>query len=420
MSNIKGYIQSFLNKSGGSVLFSSIISRGLSFLGSLIALKLIDNKELGIVLFAFSIIQFIIPFGGLGLYQSLIRYGALLEDKAQKEQLFLYVLKKGIIVSFFIIIATIGVGFFIPFEFKGTYFYFSILSLSILTTFIFEVVKIQFRLQHRNNLFAKADFWHSIILLILIFLGSYFFQSTGYALALLSTPLIASLLFIKKLDIKIKSIEKLSIVNFGFWKYGFFGGLTSVVTQLLFLIDIVLVGYLLNDPEKVTYYRYLSIIPFSLLFLPRAFIATDFVYFTERIHERNYIKGYMKNYMSFFFAISALMLAISYFFKDYILLIFGEDYVPYSNTFFILMVGISGIYIFRGLYGNLLCSIGKIQLNYYIILVAIIINIISNYYLIPLYGIQGAAITSAILMWFTGFLSWLSFLYFYKKFSLNE
>jgi len=67
------------------------------------------------------------------------------------------------------------------------------------------------------------------------------------------------------------------------------------------------------------------------------------------------------------------------------------------------------------LFGNLLSSIGKIELNYYIISIAIIINIISNYYLIPKYGIKGAAITSAILMWFTGILSWLSFVYFYRK-----
>jgi O-antigen/teichoic acid export membrane protein len=78
-------------------------------------------------------------------------------------------------------------------------------------------------------------------------------------------------------------------------------------------------------------------------------------------------------------------------------------------------MGIVGIYIFRGLFGNLLSSIGKIELNYYIISIAIVINVISNYYLIPLYGIKGAAITSAILMWFTGILSWLSFLYFFRK-----
>ena len=176
-----------------------------------------------------------------------------------------------------------------------------------------------------------------------------------------------------------------------------------------------MIGYLIDDPVAVTNYRYISIIPFSLLFLPRVFITTDFVTFTEKIHQKDYINRYIKNYMLFFGVVSILLLLFSYLFAEQILYIFGVEYMDYADSFLILIMGIVGIYIFRGLFGNLLSSIGKIELNYYIISIAIVINIISNYYLIPLYGIKGAAITSAILMWFTGILSWLSFLYFFRK-----
>ena len=64
---------------------------------------MIPNKELGVVLFAYSIIAFLVPFGGLGLHQSLVRYGALLETDEDKNNLFIYVLKKGTIATFFII-----------------------------------------------------------------------------------------------------------------------------------------------------------------------------------------------------------------------------------------------------------------------------------------------------------------------------
>ena len=87
----------------------------------------------------------------------------------------------------------------------------------------------------------------------------------------------------------------------------------------------------------------------------------------------------------------------------------------FLESFLILIIGIIGILLLRGVYGNLLASIGRIEVNYYIICTALIINIISNHYLIPIYGIKGAAITSAILMWFTGILSWLCFVYLYKK-----
>ena len=84
------------------------------------------------------------------------------------------------------------------------------------------------------------------------------------------------------------------------------------------------------------------------------------------------------------------------------------------------MVGICGIYIFRGLFGNLLSSIGKAHVNYYITSVALIINLISNYFLIPEYGIKGAAITTSFLMWFTGILSFILFWILYKKLLLKK
>jgi len=415
LTQIKEYINGFINRSGSYVLFSTMAARVLSFLGSWIALQLIEAKELGVILFAYGIVQFIIPIGGFGLHQSLIRYGALLNSEDEKQQLFSYVLKKGIVASIVIILVLVGIGYFIPFQFDKTYGYFSILSLSILTVFILEIIKIQFRLQHKNRLYAITEFWYNIILTGLIFGLSYLFQGMGYIIALIVSPVLTALFFIKKLNIKLHIKNNLKITNLSFWKYGFFGGLSSVVTQLLILIDIILIGYLIDDPIAVTNYRYISIIPFSLLFLPRVFITTDFVTFTEKIHQKDYINRYIKNYMLFFGVVSILLLLFSYFFAEQILYIFGVEYMDYADSFLILIMGIVGIYIFRGLFGNLLSSIGKIELNYYIISIAIVINIISNYYLIPLYGIKGAAITSAILMWFTGILSWLSFLYFFRK-----
>ena len=415
MTQIKEYINGFINRSGSYVLFSTMAARVLSFLGSWIALQLIEAKELGVILFAYGIVQFIIPIGGFGLHQSLIRYGALLKSEDEKQQLFSYVLKKGIFASIAIILVLVGIGYFIPFQFDKTYVYFSILSLSILTVFILEIIKIQFRLQHKNRLYAITEFWYNIILTGLIFGLSYLFQGMGYIIALIVSPVLTALFFIKKLNVKLHIKNNLKITNLSFWKYGFFGGLSSVVTQLLILIDIILIGYLIDDPVAVTNYRYISIIPFSLLFLPRVFITTDFVTFTEKIHQKDYINRYIKNYMLFFGVVSILLLLFSYFFAEQILYIFGVEYMDYADSFLILIMGIVGIYIFRGLFGNLLSSIGKIELNYYIISIAIVINVISNYYLIPLYGIKGAAITSAILMWFTGILSWLSFLYFFRN-----
>ena len=412
---IKNFIGGFISRSGNAIFISTILSRILSFVGSVVVLRLLDNKELGVILFAFSIIQFIIPIAGFGLHQSLLRYGALLKSNKEKEKLFSYVLKNGVIGSLILIIIVILVGWFIPFQFKKTFYYLSLLSTAILTNFLFELVKTQFRLQHKNILFAKAEFFQSFLLVVLIFTLTVYLEGLGYVIALISAPLLSAIILVKKLKITFYFKSDLTITNLDFWKYGFFGGLSNVVTQLLFIIDIILIGELMSDPLLVTQYKYISIIPFSLLFLPRIFIAADFVTFTEKINQKEYIKKYTKSYMLFFSFLSIIIFSLSYVFSDSILLIFGEQYVKYSDSFLILIFGVTGIFILRGLFGNLLSSIGKMSVNYYIVSAALIINIISNYYLISRYGIKGAAITSCILMWFTGILSWICFNYLYKN-----
>ncbi len=293
--------------------------------------------------------------------------------------------------------------------------YIILLSFLILPTFLLEVIRAQLRLNHDNKNYAFSEVLNSLILLLSIIILSYSFEEKGYAVALLITPIITSFFFISKIKIELKTIKKIPLFNIAFWKYGFFASLSNVVTQLLFVIDILLIGYLLNNSELVTNYRYISLVPFSLLFLPRVFIITDFVTITENIFNKKYIIEYIKNYLSLFTVISILMTLFCWFFSADILILFEESYSQYILSFRILIIGISGIFIFRNLFGNLLSSIGFAKTNYYIAMVSLTINIISNFFLIPLYGILGAAITTAVLMWISGILSGMSFWYLYTK-----
>ena len=397
------------------MLFATIISRLVSLLASWVALQFIDNSSLGVVLFSYNLILFLLPISGLGLPQSLIRFSALNQNKEDRNSIFLYVLKYGFLSSLGMILLVIISSFFVPFQFEKTQFYVIILSFLILPSFLFEVIKAQLRLNHDNKNFAYSEFLFSIIFITLITSLTFYLKEIGYIISLLLAPILTSLFFVKKLKIRAKQIKKLPELNFSFWKYGFFASLSNMVTQLLFVIDILLIGYLTKDAEMVTNYKYISLIPFSLLFLPRVFINTDFVTFTEKIKDKKYIINYIKSYMLLFLLISILLIIVSYFFGSFILRLLDAGFAEYHATFFIMIVGVCGIFIFRGLFGNLLSAIGKADVNYYIALIALFLNLISNYYLIPELGIKGAAITSAILMWVTGVTSAICFKVLYIK-----
>jgi len=420
MKNSIDFIKGFLSRSGSYVFTTTIASRLLSFFASWIALQLIPNKELGVVIYAFQIIVFIIPMGSLGLNQGLLRYGSQLKSTEEKNALFLFILKKGILISLAITIILAIAAYFLDFKLHKTSFYLILLSTIITSSFIFEIIKIQFRLQKNNKLFSLAELSYNILLVIFVFTLSYNFNELGYAISLIITPLITSLIFISKLHIPWKKHLKLSFIDFYFFRYGFFASLSNVTTQLLISIDIILIGIILKDMEMVTAFKYVSLVPYSLLFLSNVVITTDFVDFTEKINNSSYIKSYIKNYIKLFSLISAFCVLIIYLFGEVILSFFDKSYTAYFSSLMVLIIGVSGILTLRGLFGNLLSSIGKAHINFVTTTLALALNIILNYYFIPKYGILGAAFTSAIIMWFTGILSLIFFFYFYKKLYFNK
>ena len=420
MKDLKLFLEGFQNRHGLYILSSTIIARLLSFFASWIALQIVPNFELGLVIYAFNIISFIIPISGFGAYQGLLRYGALLEKEDEKYQLFYYIIKKGSFFSLLLIALIILISAFLNIKISQVQPYLIAVSFSILTLFLLESLKVLFRILHKNKLFAKVEIVYNVLLVILVFLGSYFFKEKGYLIVIVLVPLVTFIIFLSKIKKPSKHTNAIQKPNLSFWKYSFFTGLSNVATQLLIVLDILLIGAILQDPEMVTIYKYISLIPFSLLFLPRAILTTDFVNLTHNYKDKSYINKYIKNYVSLFSFISFGLILITFLFTKLILSFFGEEFIYFQLTFRVLIIGISSVLILRGLFGNLLSVIGKATINYWISIVAIIINIISNYILIPKYGVLGAAITSAIIMWVTSILSVLLFYYYYKKIKVSS
>lgn len=402
-----------MKRAGNYVFASTILARLLSLFASWVAIKLIPAEKLGTVIYAFQIIAFIIPVAGLGLNQGLLRYGAHLKTRIEKNKLFIYTLKYGVGISFVLIGIILLSSFVIDFKQEKTQFYLILLSLALSSHYVFGLTKIQFLLHKNNKAFAFIELIYNVLFVALVSVLSYLYQELGYAIALIATPLIATLISLNKLNINWLLPNKLDITNIFFWKYGFFASMSNVTTQLLVSIDILLIGSILNNLELVTAYKYISLIPYSLLFISRAVITTDFVNFTENIYDKRYIYDYIKNYIKIFSIISLGCLIVVYFFGNVLLSFFHKDYSSYQNILMVLTVGISGILIIRGIFGNLLSSIGKAHINFIVTSIGLLLNFLLNYILIPKYGLLGAAVTSALLMWLTGLLCAFFFFYFY-------
>ena len=108
---------------------------------------------------------------------------------------------------------------------------------------------------------------------------------------------------------------------------------------------------------------------------------------------------------------STLPLVILFFmFPKLLLSLFGEHFKIGVYAFLLLSFG-KLISSFSGSVGNLLQMTGKQLIYMNILLVGAIINVLLNYFLIPIYGINGAAIASM-----TSIIIWnLTMVYYVKK-----
>ena len=115
----------------------------------------------------------------------------------------------------------------------------------------------------------------------------------------------------------------------------------------------------------------------------------------------------------FFLTIPILILIL--FFSEFILRLFGEQFILGSLCLNILIAG-QLINVLCGSVGYILNMTEYQNIFKWIIVFTVIMNVVLNIVLIPLYGIFGAAVASMIslILW-----NMISCIYIYKKFNIS-
>ena len=290
--------------------------------------------------------------------------------------------------------------------------------MQLVSLFVLEIVKIYIRLVNLNKLYAKVAITNTIVLVLTAFLLALKLEGIGYVLSLSFVPLFVAIYYIIKLKLLIKKpVFKPSFNLKEFLSYGMFSSLGGVLSQLLYAVDILLIGNIIMDSESlVAQYKVSNILPFSFLFLALVFMKTDFVQLANKSKtDKTFIKNYYFNYLKIFSVISIGIVAFFFVFSKYLILLFGSAYTEENNLMFIFSIGVMGALLFRVPLGNILSAIGWPKINTLNSFIILLLNIGFSYVFIVKYGIVGAALVTAALMWISGFLSLFAFWWYLKK-----
>ena len=414
--NIRYFIQAFFKRKGGYVLSAVVLSKLLSLLLSVVIIRILSKEDYGNLMYAYTVISFVMPFMGMGIFQSFIKYAPVQEFMYERKQLFKYTLWGGVLASLALVFILILLAPIITQRLPQSYWYLLLFSLLIVSLFIFEAVKTYLRIFFLNKAYAKLEITHAILVFVLGVSLTYFMGAIGFIISLVSVPILLSVLLLSKKKILTQSNFQFSFSKASYWYYGIYTSLGGLVSQLIFSVDIISIGNLLHQPDLIAQYKALSIIPFSLLFLPGAIIKTDFVKLVQESKNAKFLWAYVTNFMLIFLAFSVVLLGFVYWFGDnLILLFFGDAYLESANLLMIFSLGIVGAFLFRVPFGNLMVVIGWTKINTLIAIVTLLLDVFLNYFWIQKWGVYGAAYATSLLLWLSGLATFIVFLIYLQK-----
>lgn len=237
---------------------------------------------------------------------------------------------------------------------------------------------------------------YGLFLLVLIPLycyeaGAYIYQA--FLVSFVFLAMLSSLFIIKqkKDSPAVEAPKNIEII-----KQSFPMAVSSLGFFLLLSIDIILLKKYSNYSQVAFYATAvkLVLIVSTVLNTVNALFATQLAHLYE-LGDLRGLQVLVKRAARLIFVLSLIPLMVIFIFPESILAFFGENYIQASKALVILGVGylISTITGVAAIYLNMT---SRAHIFQYILLTAVVINLLLNLILIPAYGIEGAATASGV------------------------
>lgn len=401
------------------IMLSNILTTLFNFLSGIILVRIISKGEYGIYTYAYNLMSYFLMFSGLGLTSG--TFQLCCENNQNKPKMyavFRYGFSRGFIVNILMAGAIFVYSQIVDSSISRAQFYLSLLAFVPTAMLCFEFTGAYFRSDYRNKGYAALYILNAVLNCVISIAGAYKFGAVGIILANYLAP-ITSILFIGlNTDLKQRwrgpALERKLRVDL--WKLSLVAMASNAISQLLYLIDISMIGTFIRQEEMIASYRIGVTIPTAMNFIPQAIITYIYPYFVNHIDDIVWTKKRVKKLLAGSCVFFGLIAAVLFCLADFIVpTVFGAQYYDAVPIFRMLSVSFFFQAAFRTIFGNLLCTQRKFTFNLIESIIAGIINIVGDYIFIQQFGVLGVALTTLIVMAFSGIVSGV-----YYWYSLNK
>ena len=401
-----------LAKSSVIVFIGLFLSKVLFYFYRFIIARSLGAEVYGLFSIAIIILLLVTSFFSAGINQGILRFIPLYSVKKEKvKYLFRFLLISLIISSIiggfllFLLSNIISEGIF---HNPGLVIFLKIfiflIPIYILSDFFLAIIRAYQEISWYSFIYnILQNVVKVILLLVLIYFG---FKTNSviysYLIGVLIMLIVAYLFCRYKFkelfkSSKIKEKEKAVIKREFFsytWPVMFFG----LLNIILYWTDSFFIGYFKGALE-VGFYN--AAVPLAALmgFAPEIFMQLFFPLITREFSKENLvtIKEISKQVVKWIFIINLPFFILLILFPGaFINILFGKEYIIAENALRILAIGAFISSITASVSENLIFMTGKSKLLLLNLVFISIFSVVLNVFLIPLYGLNGAAISSTI------------------------
>lgn len=413
MKSLKDFIRAFLANKGQHVFLSLLITKICAFSGSLFMIRILSEKDFGLLSILASIFAVFAPFSGFGSPQSLVRFGSLSRSETEKRELSAYLFKKGFYYQLILSVIFFLFAFFYVTHYYYIFYIFFFFTVRLIGFYFLTHIQAERRIYLKNKDFAMVNNVVNISGLLMMIVFSSLWGLYGYLIANAIAPFL-SLFWFKKSSWKAHDLS-LKFNKKEIWSFALHASVTALLSDAFFSADILLLNFFKNE-SVVANYKVALLIPANITFLALSFMQSDYPTLAKNYRNRSFLTHYILNYYKLFIPICLLIWVGGYFLSTFIIrLFFGEQYVDNAWAFCLLLGAFCGSMLLRNLYGNLLAAVGLMKRNTFFSILSLLLLCIFSYFLVPLSGVLGMAVSLGITLTLVGFLMMISFYSYLRK-----
>ncbi|MFS0765092.1 oligosaccharide flippase family protein [Peribacillus sp. 1P06PB] len=343
----------------------------------------------------------------LGVLYSLLQFGS--EDESKRNIIYKYGLKIGVAFNLFLCILILIYSFSVNLPNQESKISLVMMGFMPFLIFGFQFIQNYLRTGLYNVEFSKQNNINTLLLFVFSLFGAVVYGIKGVIIGTYLAYLISIILgvrfirskneniFLFKSKKNLKRSEKIDFV-----KYSLYSLFNNAIAQLIFLIDIYLIGLLTMDTDLLATYKTATLIPFALNFIPLSIMTFIYPYFAKHRENKDWVKENFKRLQKILIVINIFIVSILYLISPYLIqLLFGDEYSDIVSLFRILLLGYLIGGSLRTPAGNVLAMIRKVKFLFWTNITMGCINICLNVVLIKKFSIYGAAVSTVIIIFIT-------------------